>query len=149
MLLKEVFIPDYYYFLGEKLREKYNPGHQAANNLHILRLQVGQQYTYEIHATSKQEWRARVLHTVCWQASIDGHVTLKPVAGGLLPVEGMMVNYILKDLGGGCVRLGIVLSSWKMVDDEFPDEIFKDDWRSSTPIFVQQRCIGLHTAIPI
>jgi len=84
MLSKEVFTPDYYYFSGGKLREKYNPGRQAADNLRISRLQVGQQYAYEIRATSKQEWRisswARVLHTVRWQASIDGHVTLKPAA---------------------------------------------------------------------
>jgi len=99
-----VFTPDYYYFSAQECaREPYSPGFQAADDLRFSRLTVGKTYNYQIRASARQPWRSSsyttVSHTVQWQASIDGQVTLKPEAGGI-PVEEVTVDYRLEDLTG-------------------------------------------------
>jgi len=108
---REVFAPDYYFFSG-KPREPYDPGRQAADNLRLSNLTVGTTYPYGIRASSRQEWRksnwAQISHTVLWQASVDGQVTLHPKTGRL-PVPGVTVEYRLEDLNG--TSLGLVCTN--------------------------------------
>jgi len=66
-------------------------------------------YAYKIWASLHQAWHmsnwARIKHTVLWQSLIDGWVTLQPTAG-CLPVQGIKVDYILKDLNSNKIVLG-------------------------------------------
>ena len=100
----EVFASDYYYFSAQECaREPYSPGFQAADDLRLSKLTVGKVYDYQIRASARQPWRrsdvTTVSHTVKWQASIDGQVTLTPDAGGL-PVQDVTVDYRLEDHSG-------------------------------------------------
>lgn len=103
----EVFTSDYYYFSAQECsKEPYNPGFQASDDLRLSNLVVGRLYEYQIRASARHPWRrsspATILHTVRWQASLEGHVALDKSSGGL-PVEGVAVDYRLEDFDGDVI----------------------------------------------
>ena len=114
---QEVFTSDYYFFSQQQCaQDPYVPGRQVADDLRISNLIVGQDYQYHIRASSKYPWRnsnqTTMKHTVLWQASIDGQVTLEESAG-LLPVEHVVVEYRMEDLDGFILpACDAVLDGW-------------------------------------
>jgi hypothetical protein len=71
-------------------------------------LQVGHDYFYHIRASARQPWRnsqpTTIRHTVQWQASIEGQVTLRPKAGAL-PIQNVIVEYRMEDLNGTVIDI--------------------------------------------
>lgn len=98
------FTADYYYFSQQVCTlDPYIPGLQAADNLRLSNLNVGQTYYYLIRASAQQSWRISnpviIPFTIQWQASINGKVSISTGSGGL-PIEGVLVEYQLFNANG-------------------------------------------------